>query len=69
MQSESASRDTTRETNSLLGTGLPTQTSLLRRTSIRGFDEFAGLRSLKNPDEDILDFGELINEYNHLPPY
>ena len=35
----------------------------------RGFDEFAGPWSLENPNKDILDFGELIDEYNHLPPY
>ena len=35
----------------------------------RGFDEFASPWSLENPDKDILDFGELINEHNHLPSY
>jgi hypothetical protein len=35
----------------------------------RGFDELACPWSLENPDDDILDFGELINEHNHLPPY
>jgi len=35
----------------------------------RGFDEFAGPWSLEQPNENLPDFGELINEHNHLPPY
>jgi hypothetical protein len=54
--------------DSLLGAALPIHVTSKTKFD-RGYDEFVGPLSLEHPNVDIVDFGELINELNHLPPY